>query len=468
MQDFLLTSRPRTRGGVPETTVGWPGTRSRVARVAAAARGWHDQLMGMGPITIFDKSALQALSIDEAVWFDSFFLANVVPVFYVETLADLEKDTAAGKDPEALVGMLAEKTPSGAAPNVYHRHLILGELSGGQIEMGLGQIIIGAGDVKQAPDGSVGVHVDEFPEEAALHRWQNHEFLEIERAAAKGWRVELAAHDPDLLVGVLKNILPTETKISNLEQLKEFIDGFCASSDPAVITLCFEILGVPEIYKRAALKRWELAGRPPLDQFLPYTTHVFKVDLLFYLGIYRSFISGERASNRADIAYLYYLPFCMVFFSGDKLHKRTVPLFLRDNQSYVDVQELKPALREIDEHYDALPEEIKALGVMQFASYPPSAMDNAVTQLWDKQMRPGWRENAAEREAELGEPRDTAGGRQTAAEFRERIEQAQPLAAPPASGVDGPDYVVIRRQVPVRKGKWRMVSKEVEDADSED
>ena len=41
----------------------------------------------MGPITIFDKSALQALNMDEAVWFDAFFLANVVPLFYVETLA---------------------------------------------------------------------------------------------------------------------------------------------------------------------------------------------------------------------------------------------------------------------------------------------------------------------------------------------------------------------------------------------
>ena len=54
--------------------------------------------MGMGPITIFDKSALQALSMDEAVWFDAFFLANVVPVFYVETLADLEKEIGDGQD----------------------------------------------------------------------------------------------------------------------------------------------------------------------------------------------------------------------------------------------------------------------------------------------------------------------------------------------------------------------------------
>ncbi len=313
----------------------------------------------MGPITIFDKSALQALSMDEAVWFDAFFLANVVPLFYVETLADLEKHVAEGKSPEDLVGMLAEKTPSGAAPNVYHRQLVLGELSGLPITM-TGQVIVNAGEVRQAPDGSVGVHVDEFPEQAALLRWSEHDFLEIERDAARKWRADLAKQDPERQIAVLKNILPVKAKYSDLGQLKEFIDSFCASREPEVITLALEVLGVPNEFKRAALQRWESAGNPTLDEFAPYTTHVFKVDLLFYLGIYRGFISGERASNRVDMAYLYYLPFAMVFVSGDKLHHRTAPLFLRDDQSYLGHEELKAALAELDKHYDTLPEEVEA------------------------------------------------------------------------------------------------------------
>ena len=423
--------------------------------------------MGLGPITIFDKSALQALNMDESVWFDAFFLANMVPLFYVEVLADLEKEIAAGKTPEEVVGNLAEKTPSGAVPNVYHRHLILGEVSGQPIEM-TGQAIIGAGETKQAPDGSVGVHVDEFPEQAALLRWKNHEFFEIEREAAKGWRAELAEHDPDRLIGVLKNILPSDEKISDLEQLKEFIDSFCSSNDREVITLALDVLGVPDEYKRYALKHWELdAGKPPLDQFLPFSTHVFKVDLIFYLGIHRGFISGERASNKADMAYLYYLPFAMAFISGDKLHARTVPLFLRDDQSYVRADEFKAALRELDQHYDALPEEIKELGVMQFVSFPPSDVDNVVTQLWDKHMRPEWREMAKEQESERGEPRDEEAGQKTVAEMRARLDSAEPLKDQIAGLAGDPDYVIIRRQVPVKKGKWRMVSKEVEEADNE-
>jgi len=45
----------------------------------------------MGPIVLFDKSFLQSLNIDEAVWFDHFFISNIPPIFFTETLADLKK-----------------------------------------------------------------------------------------------------------------------------------------------------------------------------------------------------------------------------------------------------------------------------------------------------------------------------------------------------------------------------------------
>jgi hypothetical protein len=421
----------------------------------------------MGPTTIFDKSALQALNIDEAVWFEAFCLANVVPVFYVETLADLEKAVAEGRTPEDVVGRLAEKTPSNAAPNVHHRGMILEELLGNEIPM-TGQVVISGGEVKRAPDGKVGLHVEQFPEAAALQRWQNHDFLEIEREAAQGWRAELAVHDPAAVIRVLKDILP-DTKISNLEQLKAFLDSFCSSTEREVVDLALDVLGVTPEYKGFALARWAAEGKPPLEQFAPYGAHVFKVDSLFYLGIHRGFISGERASNRADMAYLYYLPFMRVFASGDKLHRRTVPLFLADDQTYLHADELKQALRELDDHYESLPDAIKQLGVLAFASYPPSAIDNAVTRLWDKHMRPDWREIAKGIEAELGKPRDEAAGRATVADLNRRLDAARPIPdQDPRSLADGPDYFLIQRCVPATKGKWRMVSKEVEEVERHD
>jgi hypothetical protein len=87
--------------------------------------------MGIGPITIFDKSALQMLTVDEACWLETHYLSNITPLFFVETLADLQKTAAKRRQtPEQVVRNLAEKTPPGASPNVHHTTLCRGELLG--------------------------------------------------------------------------------------------------------------------------------------------------------------------------------------------------------------------------------------------------------------------------------------------------------------------------------------------------
>jgi len=419
----------------------------------------------MGPLTIFDKSALQALNIDESVWLEAYFLSNVTPLFYVETLADLEKAVAEGRSPERTVASLAEKTPSTAYPNVHHRTLISGELQGIPIEMS-GRIVVAAGEYRQMPDGTLGMHIDEFPEAAMLLRWKNSEFNEAEREVARAWRADLAAHEPEETIGFVRNILPPETRITDLPALKHFIDDFCESDDRNVLWLALQLLGVPDPSQRLVFDRWTEAGRPALPAFAPYTTHVFKVDLLYYLGIERGFISGERASNKADMAYLYYLPFTMVFVSGDRLHQRTAPLFLTTEQSYVTAPDFKTGLREIDDRLSELPDEVKEQGVLRFAGWPPSDLDNLVTQLWDKHMRPDWRQISTEREAERGTPRDEIADQETIDEWRGRIEAATPVEPEEAElklAGEEADYAIVAQQVPIKKGKWRMVPREAED-----
>jgi hypothetical protein len=421
----------------------------------------------MGPSVILDKSALEALSVDESVWLEALLDANVVPVFYVEVLADLEKQGRQGQAPEAVVARLAKKTPSNAYPNVHHRQMLLAELAGRRIDMTRRPVISG-GDVRRAADGKVGFHVDEFPEQTALWRWQRHDFDAVERVVAKQWRDELATQSLDEMVDLVKAILPADHKISNLQQLKAFIDEFCERGDRKVISLAADVLGLSDKDSRALRKRWEKNLKRPLDRFAPYTTHVFKVDLLTYLGIARGSISPDRASNLADMAYLYYLPFAAAFASGDGLHRRTVPLFLSDNQSFIDAMALKTALQELDAHYDAMPEEIKQLGVLAFASYPPPTLHNAVTRLWDDHMRHDWRDIAAKLEATMGAPRDEESERRTVDELNAQIDEAELVDDEAAMGPSGPDYVLRNRQVPATKGKWRMVSAEVEAAGNND
>lgn len=414
----------------------------------------------MGPVVIFDKSALQALSMDESVWFDAFFSANITPLFYVETLADLAKDLGAEQAAEDLVGLLADKTPSDAYPNVHHRELLLAELAEKEIPM-TGVTVIAQGELRKQPDGKRGLHVGPSAEANALARWREQNFSEVERLAARTWRAELAEHDVSVMAEALAPILPDE-KISNVEQLKGFLDSFCATRDPRVLTLALQVLGVPDSSARTLIVRWESARRPPLDEFAPFATHLFKVDLLFHLGAHRGFISSERASNRVDMAYLYYLPFTKVFVSGDKLHGRTAPLFMSPGQTFLRADELKAALRELDDHYERLPDEVKERGVLAFASFPPAGIDNAVTRAWDRYMCPDWREIARPSEGELGKPPDPEAGRQIVAELESELASARPVSGVDAMGDEEPDYYVIQRMVPAKKGRWRMVPPEAE------
>ena len=98
----------------------------------------------MAPILIFDKSTLESLSVDEAVWLDTHYLPNITPLFLVETLADLEKEVRAGRRPEDVVGRLADKTPPRARPNAYHAGLCIANLLGSPVDMD-GRIFITGG-----------------------------------------------------------------------------------------------------------------------------------------------------------------------------------------------------------------------------------------------------------------------------------------------------------------------------------
>src|SRR5712691_11696594 len=86
--------------------------------------------MPQGPSLIFDKSSLESLNLDEAVPMDNFYMSTITPLFFVECLADLEKEMKSRSTPEQLVGSLADRTPeSQASPNVHHMDILKAELS---------------------------------------------------------------------------------------------------------------------------------------------------------------------------------------------------------------------------------------------------------------------------------------------------------------------------------------------------
>ena len=126
-------------------------------------------------------------------------------------------------------------------------------------------------------------------------------------------------------------------------------------------------------------------SRPPLPEFAPYASHVLVVELFFHIATgAQLFPDPCRQSNRTDIAYFFYLPFCHAFVSCDKLHRDSAPLFLRaDREQFLWGPVVKADLKGINAHYLELPEAVRDKGILAFAPYPPVDGDYLTAQLYD-------------------------------------------------------------------------------------
>ena len=404
----------------------------------------------MGPITLFDKSFLQSLRVDESVWFDHFFLANVCPLFYGETLADLDKTVREGRTPEEEVGIIADKFPEmHGMPCVYHRTQCIGELLGHPVRM-TGQVPLADGRMVKSEGGRAAVF-EPSQEADAFARWQRREFLEIERQYARAWRSNAA------ILNMAESSAAVEA-LGVLERCKD-LDQARTSAANVVhhqkrplewLSLVLSSLEIPLGLSQQTLKRWISSGKPPLSEFVPYTAYVLEVETFLQIAMASNLVSSERPSNRLDIAYLLYLPFCMLFVSNDRLHQRCAPLFLRPNQEFVWGPDLKANLGQINEHFLKLPKKIREQGVYSLVDDPPPIWNQAVRSLWSR-LLPKWQEAGKEPLNSTHRPPPTA-------DEITRLAESPEMVVNERAGTSGElDQAIIKRLVKQRKGSWYQI-----------
>jgi hypothetical protein len=175
----------------------------------------------LGPITLFDKSALQSFNPDEALWFDNFYTTVICPLFFVETLADLSKEVDQGRTPEQVVGNIAYKTPEmGPSILVAHWKLRLANLLGYPVEM-KGRPYVPGGLRTQLAGQSATVF-ELPPEMEAFKRWQRGDFLGVDREFAQRWRSELSGMDLTFAYPILRSLGVGKTKPRNLEEARQW------------------------------------------------------------------------------------------------------------------------------------------------------------------------------------------------------------------------------------------------------
>ncbi len=401
----------------------------------------------MPPVVLFDKSFLEGLSEDESVWFDHHFVPNICPVFWVETLSDLHGNKP-GVDPETRIRRIASCFPEMRGyPNCHHLELCINELAGHRIALD-GSIAL----PRKAPirvGGKTGVKFNELPEVKALHRWQRREFTELERDFAKGWRAELSLlkdHDDEAF---LRGIGLTQTKVKTDEEAKQVAEGFVKDERLSRVAENV-ILRLFEAEKEAVsevLTRWKRSASESLISSAPFLAHVVTVELFTRLAINSTRISASDPGERVDATYLFYLPFCHAFASGDRVHRRCAKLFLRPYQTFVWGWDLKAALGSLNGRYLKDADRINARGVVELPRNPPSDLGGPIAAIWDV-AQPDWR--SGQREFGSHPEMDPLHK----AMFPKGTPLGRPVQTAKALDAGDVDSCIMEHQFRVRKGSW--------------
>ena len=409
----------------------------------------------MGPATLFDKSFIEMLNVDQAAMFDLMFSTVISPIFYVEVLADLEKEDPKTRTREKVVADVAKKTPViHSYPNVSHETLCLNELLGVPVEMRGFPIIHGGTPVMHK--GKVALIKEESSESKAFDRWQDERFHEVEREFAKDWRATLKDFDNGALATLTKQVLKIVDSPRNHEHALEIAKNVLARDGQHFLNLRlgYQFLGLDSSMWRAVEARWKVMGHKPLPEYAPYFAYCLTVDIFFNLLMTKKIISPDRPSNRTDVAYLYYLPFSTLFVSEDRLHKRIAPLFMREGQYMVEGAELKADLIKLDKHFSALPAEELKQGMFKVASRPPDDDAYLTTRLWRR----------------CGISTEPKPPLQKQMRHEKLVKQMKAVVAlskqPPKrlftrSELRNPDQQMIRRMIPREWGKWTIIPPEV-------
>lgn len=330
---------------------------------------------------IVDKSTFQSLSLPELEKLSRYFKHNIVPVLVMEILGDLKKDF----DPEKrsaveIVGDFAKKLfPMESVVNGYYRSLIQVELAGGKIPLD-GRPFLQMEKLVQAEDGSKGYIVKETEEEVAIHKWKEGSFSEADHMLSQIWRDTTTQEDAlKNLQKILKNF--SIPKLNSLKDVNLSVEEIISNPNfqEQLLAHIIDFYGGDSINGFEIFKSWISAGKPLLRDCFPYSNYCLKVDLLFLFSLKNELI-GVRPTNKVDLEYLFYLPFCNVFTSNDKIHKQLVPLIIRKNQMFVIGEDLKIDLKQIVQFLDGKDLEEKR----KFASNPPINDTSLTFQIWKR------------------------------------------------------------------------------------
>ncbi|MDZ7863527.1 hypothetical protein [Acidovorax sp.] len=299
------------------------------------------------------------------------------------------------------------------------------------------------------------------PEAEAFNRWQKKDFQQVEHEAASDWRSMLTNLNLPEVGRRMRALGITPQTCRSVKDASGLAKGLVHSRHEPEdqIALLFSFVNIPHHLQGNIIDRWSKAGFPPLAVHAPYAAHVLMVEIFFQIALAANLISTERASNRVDIAYLFYLPFCHVFVSGDKLHKLCAPEFLTKQQDFVWAPDLKSDLARMNREMLAASEVEREAGLHNLAPRPLGDDSNLTVALWNRHA-PG-----SPKSKEVALPMSPEAERKLVEHLQSftKAPTAPDVASVPSDDLDS---ISIERLVPAKKGSWWLIPKEIAKSES--
>jgi len=339
----------------------------------------------MGPPILLDKSAIQALSADEAFQLGLYYNLVIPPILMAEILADFAKAKKSKRAAKAKLRSdaveIARKLRDCAERYfcLSRRELVVGELLTGALDLSHRPYVDGSRVVTGS--GKRGFWVDDGRENA-LADWSQEKFTQFDRLSAYDWRLSTARIDLERLRKALIRQHGVNAPLRDFQQLDAWVRERLTLPEvqASLLELLLGFSHAAPAHTANAILRWRQNGQPSLSEYAPYTFFRARVLMLFHFGLLSSLV-GTRPTNRVDMEYLFYLPFCIAFSSGDEFHRSLAPLLLDAEQAFIGRDELKGDLGRICEES----RRAEQTGGRR-RRYPPEHPDSITWRLWQQHM----------------------------------------------------------------------------------
>ena len=265
----------------------------------------------------------------------------------------------------------------------------MASLLGHEVAMAGMPVILG-GRVARPKDGREDMLFDETNERGAIQLWREQRLLEAESLLANRWReISQNLADPSWFRKSLAKQYIIIPKVTSLRGVSKSVDSILTNANLQTELLHWftTLLSLPAAEQDVVTRRWAQRRTPFLRDWAPYAFFCIKLMFTFYAASSYK-ILGSGLMDLIDMEYLFYLPFCMAFCSGARLHAQMAPMLLNPQQDFVTADELKADLHSLAAEWRSLSKEEKEDRAHDRGNCPPQDEKSITSRLWQKHMMP--------------------------------------------------------------------------------